>query len=141
MLMNNFFKITTFLSNDKKYLFSNCCFLSNDIVIGDYEQTVLAGTLKLSFTDLLDRLMNYKLINFNSNEINKFFNIFSGDINNSCLPTCVESFDGNFGILCFINNEEYLVVKKWDCPILIKVKINKQDYIDCVLKAIKKIDG
>lgn len=139
--MNIFFKIKASYSKDRKYLFCNCCFVYGDIVVGDYEQTVLAETLKISFEDLLLKLEDYELIRVDENNIEDVFNVFSDDINRSCLPTFIESFDGDFGILCNINNKESLIIKKWGCVDIIKIEINKKDYIDLILDALKKIDN
>lgn len=140
MLMDFFFKIKTFLSNDQEYLFCNCCFLCNNYVIGDFDQTVLAESLKLSFDDLMMRLSNSKLIKVKYDEIDIVFDFLFEDINNSCLPTFIESFDGDFGIFCSIDEVEYLVVKKWGSSKLIRIKVNKKDYIKIIQNAIDKLN-
>lgn len=137
--MNIFFNIKTFFSNDNDYLFCNCCLFCDEYVIGDFEQTVLADALKLSLDDLLIRLANSSLIKVNYNEVNTVFDSLSENIYNSCLPIFIESFDGDFGILCSINDVDYLVIKKWNSSKLINVKMKKKDYITSIQNAIDEL--
>lgn len=137
--MNASFKIRNFVSLDRNYIFCNFCFLFNGIVVGDYEQTVLANTLRLSLSDLIFRLNEKELICVNSNNMKKIFDSISNDVCNSCLPTFVESFDGDFGMCCHLNGEEFLIIRKWQCTDLIKVKISRGEYIDLIINALKKI--
>lgn len=136
--MNNLFKIKTFLSNDRQYLFCNCCFISNEHVIGDYKQIALAETMELSLTDLADKLANYKPIKCSCSEISYVFKNISDNIYNSCLPICVEPFDGYFGFFCEINDVEYLIVKELDTAEYTRIKISKREYLDCVNKAMRQ---
>ncbi|HHV7555009.1 TPA: hypothetical protein ACUNL9_002904 [Salmonella enterica] len=137
--MNNFFKIKTFLSTDKKYLFCNFCFSFGDVVVGDYNQVVLASTLRLSLEDLLFKLRRYKSIHIDEHNLAETFGSISDDIKNSILPTFIESFDGDFGILCYVNGKELLILKKWQRSDLIKIEINKDAYINLIINALKEI--
>lgn len=134
----SFFKIKAVPANDGSNLFCNCCLVHEDIIVGDYEQKVLAATLKMSFKDLLLKLDNYELICVND-DIEEVFKNLATDINNSCLPTFVESFDGDFGIFGNVNNKESLIIKKWGEVDLIKIEISKKDYAALVLDALSKI--
>ncbi|ASG17908.1 hypothetical protein DU258_13030 [Salmonella enterica subsp. enterica] len=137
--MNSFCKIKTFLSIDKKYLFCNCCLSFGKIIVGDYEQIMLASTLKMSLEDLLIKLKHYKLICIDEQNLEEIFDSISNDISNSCLPTFIESFDGDFGILCCINKKEFLIVKRWQDSDLIKIEISKNTYIGLISDALNEI--
>ncbi|HGP2217883.1 TPA: hypothetical protein ACLGTG_004994, partial [Salmonella enterica] len=76
--------------------------------VGDYNQVVLASTLRLSLEDLLFKLRRYKSIHIDEYNLAETFCSISDDIKNSILPTFIESFDGDFGILCYVNGKEFL---------------------------------
>lgn len=138
-MINTSFRIKTFLLPDGKYIFCNCCFLFGEIIIGDYEQPVLAGTLRLSLEDLIHRLRDYELIHTDNHNLKEVFNSISDDVSMSCLPTFVEIFDGDFGMLCYVNKQEFLIIKKWRCMDLIKIEISRDEYIDLLINALKEI--
>lgn len=139
VMMEKFFKLSITTSHDSEYLFCNCIFLFGEITLGDHEQTVLANTLSLSLKDLISRLSADNIFCCDGN-IEDTFDYLSDNINNSCLPTYVEPFDGDFGLFFRIDNENFLVLRLWNKSDLLKVRLNKDDYIQEISSTLKKLD-
>ncbi|MQT32532.1 hypothetical protein GHO25_18885 [Pseudomonas sp. FSL R10-1350] len=114
-MSKSFVRLDTFLSNDKKHIFSRCQFVFPSTTIGDYNQTTLTNTLIVAFEDLTTRLNKYHLKKCTLKNINTELPLLiSHNIRNSCLPIGVESFDGDQAAFFLIEHEEKIALKPWN---------------------------
>lgn len=139
VLMNASFEINIFPSIDNNYLFCNCFFKYGKTVVGDYEQVVLVNSVEMSLNDLIDKLNNYGIPSLDNGDIKERIKHLEEDISNSCLPTCIESFDGDFGVLCKMDGDDYLIIRVHETHELIKIRINKESYIKIIQDGLNKI--
>lgn len=132
MLKFDFICLDVSRSDDGEYFFSKICFDFNGVVVGDFERKVLLGSLILSLADLLEKMTSSEIKEINKTDVLPTFNYLFEDVNQSMIPTYVESFDGDFGVLLKINCTDFLVVKKWNEISLVYIEIRKEHYADCI---------
>lgn len=115
----SFAKLDTFISNDRKYIFSRCQFEFTSTTIGDFNQVILTNTLIGAFEDLTARLKKYKLTTCNSGNVeSEFTTLLEDNIRISCLPIGVENFDGDLAAFIVIEDMERMILKPWDSKTL-----------------------
>ncbi|OPB32866.1 hypothetical protein [Pseudomonas fluorescens] len=124
-----FVKLDTFLSNDRKYIFSRCQLEFTSTTIGDFDQITLTNTLIGAFEDLAARLSKYKLKACTLNNVeDEFIGLLEKNILNSCLPIGVENFDGDQAAFFVIENMERMILKPWGAKTLSFEIISLDDY-------------
>lgn len=128
-MTTSFVKLDTFLSNDRKHIFSRCQFEFTSTTIGDFDQIILTNTLIGALEDLTARLKKYKLVNCNSDNIdNEFTALTENNIRNSCLPIGIESFDGDLAAFFVIEDVEKMALKPWNSKNLSFESISLNQY-------------
>ena len=55
-----FVQLDTFLSNDRKHIFSRCQFVFASTTVGDFDQVTLTNSLIGAFEDVITRLNKYR---------------------------------------------------------------------------------
>ncbi|MNF76957.1 hypothetical protein D3C76_1066620 [compost metagenome] len=125
----SFVKLDTFLSSDRKYIFSKCQFEFTSTTIGDFDQIILTNTLIGALEDLTDRLNKYKRTTCNSDNVeNEFTAILENNIRNTCLPIGVENFDGDLAAFFVIEDVEKMILKPWGVNTLSFESISLDQY-------------
>ncbi|MDX3933957.1 hypothetical protein [Stenotrophomonas sp.] len=115
----SFAKLVTFLSGDRKYLFSRCEFEFASTTLGDFDQIVSTNALVGAFEDLNVRLTKYKPVHCKARNLHdQFRGLLHEDIRRSCLPIGIETFDGDLAAFFIVDDAECLVIKPWDAEIL-----------------------
>lgn len=125
----SFAKLDTFLSKDRRYIFSRCQFEFTSTTIGDFNQVILTNTLIGALEDLTVRLKKYKLTTCNSGNVeNEFITLLENNIRISCLPIGVENFDGDLAAFIIIENVEKMILKPWNSKNLSLESISLDQY-------------
>lgn len=113
-----FAKLVTFLSDDRKHLFSRCQLEFASTALGDFDQIVLTNALVGAFEDLSFRLTKYKPVRCNARNLHdQFTGLLQEDIRSSCLPIGIETFDGDLAAFFIVDGAERLVIKPWGARI------------------------
>ena len=135
-----FVQLDTFLSNDRKHIFSRCQFVFASTIIGDFDQVTLTSTMIGAFEDIITRLNKYKVKKCTLNNLSReLISLVSQNIRNSCLPIGIESFDGDQAAFFIIENEEIMALKPWNSKNISVEKITLFQYKHEIIKITKKL--
>ncbi|MFJ7885650.1 hypothetical protein ACIQYF_19570 [Pseudomonas sp. NPDC096917] len=133
-------QLDTFLSNDRKHIFSRCQFVFASTIIGDFDQVTLTNTMIGAFEDIITRLNKYKVKKCTLNNLSReLISLVSQNIRNSCLPIGIESFDGDQAAFFIIENEEIMALKPWNSKNISVEKITLFQYKHEIIKITKKL--
>lgn len=115
----SFAKLVTFLSDDRKYLFSRCQFEFASTALGDADQIVSTNALLGAFEDLNVRLTKYTPVRCKARNLHdQFTGLLQEDIRRSCLPIGIETFDGDLAAFFSVDDAECLIMKPWGAETL-----------------------
>ena len=139
LVAKTYFRFTMDGSNG--YEFCQICLELGAHTIGDFEQRVVAGTLKLSLDELLVKLERNPIIIC---EYQKLAHLLEQKRFSfpeySVLPVGIESFDGDFAMFVSINMEDYLVFKAYDRARHSIIRMKKEDYIQQVKQVLIQLN-
>jgi hypothetical protein len=132
-------KVDVFLSEDKRYIFTRCCFIFESITIGDFEQIILGKNLIGVLEDLIFRLEEYSSIDCEPDKLEETLSsLINNDIRHSCLPLGIEAFDGDTGAFFSVAGDSYIVLKPWGRNNIFTEKMSISHYLD-IITLSKKI--
>ncbi|MGG5342195.1 hypothetical protein [Enterococcus sp. AZ192] len=128
------------INNASEYDFCQINLSLGNESIGDYEQFILAGTLKLSLDELLLKLKKTPTIICTYNNIENLMkkNFFSFP-ENSILPVGIESFDGDFAIFVNINMKDYLLYQTYNGTNYSVYPLNKKEYTESIRQVLNNL--
>lgn len=136
----SFAKLDTFISNDKKYIFSRCQFEFTSTTIGDFNQVILTNSLIGALEDLTVRLKKYNLKTCSSANVeNEFTTILEKNIRSSCLPIGVENFDGDLAAFIIMEDVEVMILKPWNSKTLSLEIISLDEYKNEIIAITTKL--
>lgn len=131
-------KVDVFLSEDKRYIFTRCCFIFESITIGDFEQIILGKNLIGALEDLIFRLEKYSSINCEPDKLEQTLSsLINSDIRHSCLPLGIEAFDGDMGAFFSVAGDSYIALKPWEKNNIFTEKMNISHYLDTIILSKK----
>ena len=135
-----FVQLDTFLSNDRKHIFSRCQFVFASTTVGDFDQVTLTNSLIGAFEDVITRLNKYRVKKCTLNNLSReLISLVSQNIINSCLPIGIESFDGDQAAFFIIENEEIMALKPWNAKNISVEKITLSQYKNEIIKITKAL--
>lgn len=125
------------LSIDQRYIFSQCRFFFETVVVGDYEQVVLAKILLSAFEDLVFRLDRLELVACSQDDMeDAICSTLQRDMKNSCLPLGVESFDGDQAIFVNVSGQSFILIKPWGACKVFSERLSVSQYRSSIVSAI-----
>jgi hypothetical protein len=132
-------KVDVFLSEDRRYIFTRCCFIFESITIGDFEQVILGKNLIGALEDLIFRLEEHTSIDCEPDKLEQTLSsLIKSDIRHSCLPLGIEAFDGDMGAFFSVAGDSYIALKPWGKNNILTEKMSISHYLD-IITLSKKI--
>lgn len=138
----SFIKLDTFLSNDRKHIFSRCQFEFTSTTVGDFDQIIMTNSLIGALEDLTARLNKYKLTRCDPDNVhNKFIDFVENNIRSSCLPIGIENFDGDLATFFVIEDAECMILKPWGAKSLSLENIGLTQYKNEIAAITKELEN
>ena len=116
--------------------FRNAGFFFETVVVGDYEQVVLAKILLSAFEDLVSRLDRLELVACSQDDMeDAICSTLQRDMKNSCLPLGIESFDGDQAIFVNVSGQSFILIKPWGGKVFSE-RLSVSQYRSSIVSAI-----
>ncbi|WP_339094415.1 hypothetical protein [Variovorax paradoxus] len=142
--------------------FAQCCFVSQDHVIGDFEQRMLLGSLGLAVGDLVDRIKKIPDFDFRSSRsieevfdgmsvsfLKAEFDFFEANNFSVChelktdqffaLPLAIEAFDGEEAYVFKFEKQWRFVWRQWETKEVVHFSIDRNLLIQVLGTALEVI--